>query len=536
MSMTLAQMASFITGKVGQYDDVSLRLCKNYINARYKMVWDDYFWRDSQITTTVTLPSGESFFDYPPDVDRIVTLRADPDIFLDPIDETFLIETDPTILERGGTPQFYSEFLAPFEGVGDEFDPGTLINRVKVYPIAKGTFTIYIFGKRKCPEMTFDEAVSALRNCDNVIIAYAMGDMLERLRQYAKAQAKFQEAKALLDEAKGLETTQANKARRNKNLTVVGNSLLEMTDAVCGICNSWTPDIRILVREFLRRNYVALYDMTLWPESTVVVRVPFTGEQVILPHFVDRVEAVRSSDGTNLMPNELTYILNVNPGIFEQTGPKLSFSMLTPVGVGLLPPSAEPLQIASSALTDAAKRVFVRGESNGTEVIEEVVLDGVNPVYTKYAYNVPLTVGKDITDGDVTVNSSTTDALLELIPANERERKHLRLWLLPPPKDCNATDTCLVLGKRKITPLRSDEDTPIISGGQRVMIAGAAADLFTRLGNAADAATYRTMADQAAKVLLNQNTDQNAYAPKLVPMIEPSPLGWYGGGECWSKE
>ena len=56
-----------------------------------------------------------------------------------------------------------------------------------------------------------------------------------------------------------------------------------MTDAVCTICGQWTPEYRQIIREFLRRNYQALYDVFLWPESLVVVRVPYTTEQVIMP-------------------------------------------------------------------------------------------------------------------------------------------------------------------------------------------------------------------------------------------------------------
>jgi hypothetical protein len=277
--------------------------------------------------------------------------------------------------------------------------------------------------------------------------------------------------------------------------------------------------------------------------------VPFNQEQVILPHFVDKVIAVRGANQWTLMPAEVVYHFQINPGIFEETGSPVTFSMLTPVGVGSLPPNPpEQLLIASSAPEDSGKRVFIRGESGGTEVIEEVVLGvpqdpdsppapittpptdpATTPQPTRYAYDVPLTISKDLTVGDVTVNSTSSDQLLELIPAGARERKHLRLWLLPPP--ASADMTCIVLGKRKITPLRTDEDTPIMSGAAAVLIAGAAADLFTKLGNNAGAGVYQAKAAASAKVLASENMDQNAYAPKLVPMIEPHALG----EGCWSK-
>lgn len=93
----------------------------------------------------------------------------------------------------------------------------------------------------------------------------------------------------------------------------------------------------------------------------------------------------------------------------------------------------------------------------------------------------------------------------------------------------------MILGKRKITPLRSEEDTPIITGAQGVLIAGAVADLFTRLGNNESANIYRTRAEASAKVLVLENTDQSAYSPKIVPVIEPSALG-IDSDYCWSKQ
>jgi len=760
--MSLSDMVAFITGKVGQYDDTSKVLCRQYINARYKMVWDDFFWRDTYMVATATVVAYGSEFYYPAGVDRIVSIRAGTDTFLDPVDEAFLFETDPTIFDRQGPPLYYSERRSPTGGdsaptaptstrvavatdnfnrpdgylgsnwgtppatdgiaggnamyirstqatpfatnsrthaywsgtgaftndqysqvvlgnvggwsgplcrasaavdafyigmifgandyriylrsagvdtslatasaatwnsgdvarlevvgaypytvitlyqndvqvlqyvdttnnvtggapgigsyspstmspaylVMDGWEGGNMVtpvlsvppdgpitddsstpSKVKIYPSPDADTKFFIFAKRSCPQLTNDDGVSILRNCDNAIIAFAMSDMLERLRQYGKAQAKFAEAKQLLDEAKAVEQQQANRPRRNKNLTVVGNSLLEMTDAVCGICNAWTPDMRILVKEFLRRNYVALYDLTLWPESTIMVRVPIDNEQMVMPHFMDRVMSVRGGDGFTLMPADVSWMFGVNPGVFEQTGTPVTFSILTPVGVANLPPNPpEALAIATTDALDTGKHIFIRGESSGSEVTEDFVLPfpGI-PTLTQYAYDVPITIAKDITEGDITVSSSSNGILLEQIPADERERKHQRIWLLPPPTTTTSTlpptngptpppttppPSCLVLGKRKIIPLRADQDTPIITGAQNVLIAGAAADLFTRMGNAPSSALYQQRAATAAQALVKVNTDQAAFAPKLVPIIEPHPFG-VDIDTIWSKQ
>src|SRR5436190_5421204 len=270
MSMSLSEMASFITRKVGQFDPASVSLCKGFLDNRYRMVWDAFFWADSQLVAPSSLGAGNSSCDYPTDMDRITSIRAGGDHFLDPVSQSFLIESYPKIFEQQGVPIYYDENTMV----------GPNLYAITVYPTPAVNTALLIYGKRKCPGLSNDSDESLLRNCDNCIIAYAMGDMLERQRQYGKAQSKFTEAGALLEEAKKVEQEQANQPRRTKMLTVSGNSLAEMTDAVAAVCNSWTPDMTILIREFLRRNYQAMYDMNLWPESVVVFGMP-ESEQIV---------------------------------------------------------------------------------------------------------------------------------------------------------------------------------------------------------------------------------------------------------------
>jgi len=521
MALTLLNMANSICATVGQYDATSLNLCKGYLTKGYSFVWDSYFWRDSEMLVQHLVTAGTNNFGLPFGMERIVTIGSAGGLFLDPVDESFILEAAPDTLTGSGFPKYYTE-------------KGT----VTVYPTPSQDVTFYIFGKKVFPGFSGDSDTSVLRNCDSAIMAFAHSDMLQRGRNYPKAKDKYQEAQGLLETAKSVEVNQSNRPRRNKNLTVAGNSLAEMTDAVCGICGQWTPDIRLLVQEFLRRNYVTLYQSMLWPESTVVVRVGYTGEQIVLPDFVDRVVGARTNDGQKIMPNDVGYLFSVAPSIFEQTGTALSMSILTPVGVSMLPLAPpEQLVISSSASTDNGKRVFVRGEASGSEVTEEVVL-GVS-TGTVYAYDVPLTVAKPITDGDVSIGGATSLQQYELLPAGVRERKHQRLWLLPLPASTDPVSCesgVLILGKRHIIPLRTEEDTPIITGAQGTLIASAAADLYSRLGNADLAQKYTSRADLAMKALTSENMDQGAYSPKVVPSIEPYMYQSDDIGYCWSKQ
>jgi hypothetical protein len=81
--------------------------------------------------------------------------------------------------------------------------------RIKVLGAPPADLDLLVLGKRRFAPMVDPNSQAALRNCDNVLIALATGDMLERQRQYAKAQAKFQEGQQQLQILLDLERNQA---------------------------------------------------------------------------------------------------------------------------------------------------------------------------------------------------------------------------------------------------------------------------------------------------------------------------------------
>jgi len=71
--------------------------------------------------------------------------------------------------------------------------------------------TLYVLGKRPLRPMQGDNDMPMIPGTDNVLIALGQADMLERSRQYAKAQAKVVEGMELLKLAKDQETNQSAK-------------------------------------------------------------------------------------------------------------------------------------------------------------------------------------------------------------------------------------------------------------------------------------------------------------------------------------
>ncbi len=502
--MNLGELAEFVTQKVGQTDDNSVVICRNFINSRYAMIYDAFPWADSEMTATVGLRAAEDKFEFPVRMQRVIAVRAGTDTFLDPITTNELLQTDPTIFDRSGNPTSYQDLVD---------DDG--IRKIQVFPRPDKPVDLFVVGKRSRVDLVEEGDEPILRNIDQVLMAYVEGDMLERQNRRAASQPKFTEAAALLTSIQQLETQQSNKPRQIKQLTVAGNSLSELTDAVCARTDKWSLSDRAFIKDCLRRGYQRLYDSNLWPESTVVARVTNDGGEIILPVYFDRVISVRGNSSFNeLSANEPSQYFAVDPTLFEQTGIATTFSYLTSVGVKFLPPTQEKLLFSSTSTSDSSD-VRVMGEFNGSEVQETISLDGTKPVQTHYNYDTPITVAKDTTEGNVSVYGATSGALLETIPFNQRECKHIRIWVQPVP---SATE-CLILGKRKINPLVTDQDTPIIRNCQHALIASAAMEVLLKAGSLT-AQAMQQQADKAMADLVGLEITQAAFSATVVPYTE----------------
>ncbi len=83
--------------------------------------------------------------------------------------------------------------------------------RIRIFdmPAADASAVVLrVAGKVKCDQLDFDNQEPVLRDCENILLAFAQGDMLERERRYGQAQAMFAEAVAHLEQYKKRETVQ----------------------------------------------------------------------------------------------------------------------------------------------------------------------------------------------------------------------------------------------------------------------------------------------------------------------------------------
>lgn len=99
------------------------------------------------------------------------------------------------------------------DGVGQSLNPADTASqsyqRLRLFSIPPAAITLNVLGKKPFIPLDFDQEVPAIKNLDNVLIAWAAGDVLTRVRQFGKAAEQYKEATALLSELAKLETIQA---------------------------------------------------------------------------------------------------------------------------------------------------------------------------------------------------------------------------------------------------------------------------------------------------------------------------------------
>lgn len=511
--MTLDDIANAACAKVGIINEsYELDLARNFANYRYKLIYDTYQWLDSRTTVPSTIVAAGPYLVMPPEIERVISIRYSDksgspglnDRQLEPVNSSFLAEASPGIFEETGQPQYYEEFT----------DPASTERRIRLFPTPDVDGAMLIIGKQPVDVLT-SNSTPRLRNIDNALMAYVIGDLWEYLRQSGHAGEKFKEAQSLLQGAQTLESGQANRPRQSKQLTVAGNSLAEMTDSVCSMIGSWSPESRIDVRESLRRNYQMVYDGYLWCESQVMARVVADGEQLVAPEYIGRIIALRPY--TTLMPAfpvDQAIYFQTYPDIFSYTGNAFAFSYLPSVAVNKLMSQNEKLLITSSSPKDDGAELFIKGQTLGIEASENPVL----PIETENTYDTPLTIAKPVTAGDVTITGKDSGTIYGKILAGERERRYIRMWLQ---QHSGTPFDVLILGKLKIQPLVTDQDTPALRDIQNVLINAAATDMLTKMGNAAGATVAKGKADAAMKTLMDLERQQSAQQPRIIPMVEP---------------
>jgi hypothetical protein len=539
--MDFDSIRDFCCAKVGKTDDYTKARATDFITARHRTIYESFPWKTAQTIVTLTADgNGETSQDTleVTEVSHIISVRVAGEL-LDPVATSYVFESAKDDFNTPDTnPRYYDVFYSAIDQTPTiRFYPPLKIDA----DAGRADYEVVILGKLPLDDNATHVAVP---HTENALIAYVLGDLWEYLHQVGKAQAKFTEAQGLLQSAQTADTPAPMRPRMSVPLTATGNTLQELTDSVCNIIGKFDPDTRVSVKERIRRNYQVIADSALWPELSIMASADVVGgNYVVLPTHFDKVIAVRTNVSTDDIihaPYQLSYRdaqvwFGLQPGIFEATDKRISYSMLPPVATEtLITGDPESLSFVLSLEGQPELiNVFVRGFINGNEIYETVAVrtfDEEDPIVTtQNFYDEVVTISKPITRGVLTVTGSTsTTTYLELRPA-ERENKHLRLWLLPQDFDSgelsSASDerlaSVLVFGKMRIQPLIDDQDSCQIRDVENVLINATAADMLLQSGQSDQAAMLKAKSEQSMATLVSALTQQQAYEPRIMPYTEP---------------
>jgi len=225
--MTLTELADFVTTKLSDTAPDSVSICKDFINRRYQMVWDSGLWTETMGVSSkaVAAEDTEIVLDGVPSI-TFYQSSSTPTTFIDfPVALKFT-ETgkdDGIMLLNDSWMTFFQIDPNAWENVTNRrANPTNFINlpkdsggkcRIKPVPVPKSAGSVFVLGKLKFVELG-DTDSPALNGVDNALLAFAEGDMLERSRQYSKAQVKFTEAASHIQIMRDMEKGQMQSTSR----------------------------------------------------------------------------------------------------------------------------------------------------------------------------------------------------------------------------------------------------------------------------------------------------------------------------------
>ena len=213
--MKKAAIAQFVADKVQKTDSSSIALIKKFIDRRYEMLWDSSLWRETLATTTYTVAVDTQELTLNSSVDFPISARWN-DLEIIPLDYQAVFQIDATLFNDAGAVTNF--VILPRDSSGNA--------KIKLLRKPDKEKSLLVLGKQKVtsdgntwttssstdtdslPSMA-DTGEPKINGIDNALLAYVEGDTLEHMRQYGKAQIKYQEAGNQLSVARDLDNHQS---------------------------------------------------------------------------------------------------------------------------------------------------------------------------------------------------------------------------------------------------------------------------------------------------------------------------------------
>ena len=228
---------------------------------------------------------------------------------------------------------------------------------------------------------------------------------------------------------------------------------------------------------------------------------------VVVPNYIDRIMSVRQGNDP-IYPVNIFRINHIDPDWKDSSGTVSNFHYASDSPVSAQPSVADKLTIVSS-VADTGKVLIRFEDGNGNEAVEELTLDGTEPVTTTGTATTVRHISKDQTSGWVTVKEDEAETTIAIIPATHTLSQYRQLQLLKSPSTVPATFH--IHATRKFQPLMSDTEASVISGIDSALVEGLSSALWRWKGNEAAALSSdtRTIAAIAGLVHAAEQIDND---------------------------
>ena len=241
-------------------------------------------------------------------------------------------------------------------------------------------------------------------------------------------------------------------------------------------------------------------------------------DEMVCPQKFETILGV-SYNQANLLPTQLITQFMTNPDSFKADADSAQFSVIDSSGINFNIDGT--LQFLSSDSADNGKQITIVGELASYEYfIQKETVTLASSVTSTKSWSAVHSLSKETTTGYVQVRATTEPSNTFFWPEWENVSKFQRVKFFERPKyDAASPVNLYIVGKKKIKPMVSNYDTPMVAGIDNVLIHFATGDMLKRSRQFGKAQLEIQQANSLMQVARDQENNQSAKEVRLIPDV-----------------
>ena len=240
-------------------------------------------------------------------------------------------------------------------------------------------------------------------------------------------------------------------------------------------------------------------------------------DEMVCPQKFETILGV-SYNQQNLLPTQLITQFMTNPDSFKADANSAQFSVIDSSGINFNP-NYGGIEFLSSDSADNGKQITIVGELAGQELtLQKETVTLSSSTITTESWSAVHSLSKETTTGHVQVRNPSVASDYFFWPEWENVSKFQRVKFFDRPKYNAASPVNLyIVGKKKIKPMVSNYDTPMVAGIDNVLIHFATGDMLKRSRQFGKAQLEIQQANGLMQVARDQENNQSAKEVRLIP-------------------